>query len=223
MCRVNPTQAGLLYAGVSRPAPPASHVHRPPCAANRAVFPHPAAPPNDRPRLPPPQTPLPAPQTRPCPPAAPACRGNAPPPAQAATLLACARRRTRAQSSAACRRTPRVYRRACLPRPQEAHRRPHRRPRPAPTGYAPPRHTASRPRRPSNAPAKPDVHSRLLRFALAKCAEGQGVSNPCEPPAGDRGSLSREFPTNSRARGLRLNMKNAAHDGRLFSISELMR
>ena len=63
MWRVNPTQAGVLTAGRSRPAPPAPPVHRPPCAAHRAVFPRsaPAAPPNARPRLPPPQT-------RPCPP-----------------------------------------------------------------------------------------------------------------------------------------------------------
>lgn len=50
------------------------------------------------------------------------------------------------------------------------------------------------------APAKPTV---LLGFRALPCGSvlGEGGSNPCEPHGGDRGPLSREFPTNSRARG----------------------
>ena len=115
------------------------------------------------------------------PPVAPVCR---PAPACAAP----ARRAPRARSP----RRPLRPTRARAPR------------RRAPASLRPRR--ASRHTRPAR-PAPRDLGSAkptvLLGFRALPCGSvlGEGGSNPCEPHGGDRGPLSREFPTNSRARG----------------------
>lgn len=100
-------------------------------------------------------------------------------------------------------RNPRPYTvaRACcpalrLPRPAEAHR------------CAPP----CRPPR----PRQPRRNRSAFALRCGKVCRRQGGSNPCEPSHGDRAPLSREFPTNTGARGFAPKADHSRPSGRLF-------